>query len=558
MSNNLYVLDGAVACGSTTAVNTMAGTRRLCATAQTARPSKKTKCSTTPPQPTDDLLWEWHRKLNHADFRLVAQVIAPLADPATDRLITDRTCPDCAQGQAKRVSYRNQRHYVPPLPLEALNGDLCGPVKPKTPHGEAYTSMLIDQASRLIFGRLLKKKHEAVHHLDELTTTLSNQVPDARIGRLVTDSGGEYTGSVFRASCEARGIRQLFTNAHAPEESHLAEKSNEYVFNKVRVLMTMTGLPTRLWGHCFNYVVHVYNNTPQELLGGRTPFEALFNKPSRLHMLKTFGCLAYKFIPKSERATKLTSPAIPCVFLGYAKDLLGYLLWDPKTRKVSTSRSVTFDEANIRTGCMFSTVDHTGGRLVIPARVGHEDDESLARRRFTTEEDDSSDDGHVATLTAPVVHSTRSRKPAALQANSVSTTATTKTRRIHEPNSWAEIMRSPYRAQWIAARDAEFQAMMDRGVWELVDLPPGRKALTPKWVHTVKYDANGDVDRFKARLVIKGFLQVAGQDFVDTFAPVLRLESLRVFAAIVAVLDLETLQLDIKTAFLYADLDEDI
>ena len=83
--------------------------------------------------------------------------------------------------------------------------------------------------------------------------------------------------------------------------------------------------------------------------------------------------------------------------------------------------------------------------------------------------------------------------------------------------------------------------MMDRGVWELVDLPPGRKALTPKWVHIAKYDANGDVDRFKARLVIKGFLQVAGQDFVDTFASVLRLESLRVFAAIVAVLDLETL-----------------
>ncbi len=74
-----------------------------------------------------------------------------------------------------------------------------------------------------------------------------------------------------------------------------------------------------------------------------------------------------------------------------------------------------------------------------------------------------------------------------------------KSRRIHEPNFWAEIQRSAYRAQWIAARDDEFQAMMDRGVWELVDLPPGRKALSPKWVHTVKYDADGEVERFKAR-----------------------------------------------------------
>jgi len=64
------------------------------------------------------------------------------------------------------MSYRNQRHYVPARPFEALNSDLCGPGKPKTPHGEAYTSMFIDQASRFVFGRLLKKKHEVVHHLD--------------------------------------------------------------------------------------------------------------------------------------------------------------------------------------------------------------------------------------------------------------------------------------------------------------------------------------------------------------------------------------------------------
>jgi len=402
------------------------------------------------------------------------------------------------------MSYRNQRHYVPARPFEALNSDLCGPVKPKTPHGEAYTSMFIDQASRFVFGRLLKKKHEAVHHLDELTSTVANQVADTRIGRLVTDSGGEYTGDVFRASCEARGIKQLSTNAHTPEENHLAEKTNEYVFNKVRVLMTMTGLPTTLWGHCFNYVVYVYNYTPQELLGGRTPFEALFQKPSRLHMLKTLGCLAYKLIPKSQRPTKLTNPAVPCVFLGYAKEQLGYLLWDPKTRSVTTSRSVTFDETNFRTGYMFRNTDHAGGRLVIPRHVK---EGNLADGRFTMDEDpqedeDEDDDDGGAPAHAAVAHQTRSRQAMPpLQSNQVTSGISLKfkSRRIHEPNSWAEIQQSAYRAQSIAARDAEFQAMIDRGVWELVDLPPGRKALSPKWVHTVKYDADGEVERFKAR-----------------------------------------------------------
>jgi len=270
--------------------------------------------------------------------------------------------------------------------------------------------------------------------------------------------------------------------------------------------MTMTGLPTTLWGHCFNYVVYVYNYTPQELLGGRTPFEALFQKPSRLHMLKTLGCLAYKLIPKSQRPTKLTNPAVPCVFLGYAKEQLGYLLWDPKTRSVTTSRSVTFDETNFRTGYMFRNSDHAGGRLVIPRHVETVSEGDLAVGRFASDEDprehddDAADDDSVPALMA-VAHQTRSHQATLrLQSNQVSPKF--KSRRIHEPNSWAEIQRSAYRVQWIAARDAEFQAMMDRGVLGLVDLPPGRKALSPKCVHTVKYNADGKVERFKARLVI--------------------------------------------------------
>ena len=137
------------------------------------------------------------------------------------------------QGQAKRVSYRNQNHYVAPLPLESLSTDLCGPVTPKTIHGEKYTSVFIDHASRFIFGRLLKTKDEVVIHLDELTSELDNQRRDSRISNVHSDDGGEYTSSNFRAACYARGIRQKFTNAHTPEENHLAEKTNEYLFNKV-------------------------------------------------------------------------------------------------------------------------------------------------------------------------------------------------------------------------------------------------------------------------------------------------------------------------------------
>ncbi|RHY22600.1 hypothetical protein DYB32_009452, partial [Aphanomyces invadans] len=319
-----------------------------------------------PAAPSDTKLLAWHNKLNHTDLHQVARIIKPILKHGEDLATSNHICTGCAQGQAKRMSFRNTHHYVAPRPLERLNADLCGPIRPQTVNHEIYTSMFIDQASRFVFGRLLKKKDATITHLDELTTLLDNQLPDARIGTLYTDGGGEYTGATFKAACLSRGILQKFTNAECPEENHLAEKTNEFVFNKIRVYLTLSGLPTTLWGFCFKYVVHVYNNTPQELLNNRTPYEVLYCKPSRLYMLKTFGCLAYKFVPKTQRPSKLSNPAVQCVFLGYADHQLGYVLWEPKSRTVTVSRSVKFDETQLQNGSMFSNADFNHGRLSIP------------------------------------------------------------------------------------------------------------------------------------------------------------------------------------------------
>ncbi|RLO01397.1 hypothetical protein DYB28_004572, partial [Aphanomyces astaci] len=337
--------------------------------------------------PSDAKLRHWHNKLNHTDMRQVAKIIQPILLPGIDSSTTNHICDGCAQGQAKRVSLRNTHHYVPTDPLECLNGDLCGPVKPRTVNHESFTSMFIDQASRYIFGKLLNTKDDTILHLDALVSDLNSQIPHTRVRMLHTDGGGEYTSSAFKAACLARGIRQKFTNVETPAENHLAEKANEFVFSKIRTYLTISGLPSTLWGYCFDYVVFVYNNTPQELLNQRTPFEALFSKPSRLYMLKTFGCLAYKFIPKPQRKGKLSNSAVPCVFLGYAHDRLGYKLWNPKDKTVTVSRSVTFDESKVRNADMFANADFAHGRLRVPQSnviAGITSADDLKSARFQT------------------------------------------------------------------------------------------------------------------------------------------------------------------------------
>ena len=103
----------------------------------------------------------------------------------------------------------------------------------------------------------------------------------------------------------------------------------------------------------------------------------------------------------------------------------------------------------------------------------------------------------------------------------------------------------------------ELSSMDKNSVWELVDLPPSHKAIGKKWVLKVNCKANGSIDKYKACLVAKGFTQQEGIDYDDTFSPIVRVASIRLILAIVAQLDLELYQMDVKTAFLNGELDEE-
>ena len=99
---------------------------------------------------------------------------------------------------------------------------------------------------------------------------------------------------------------------------------------------------------------------------------------------------------------------------------------------------------------------------------------------------------------------------------------------------------------------------MSNHTWELVDLPKGNKAIGCKWIFKKKLRTDGSVDRYKARLVIKGFTQRHGIDFFDTYSPVTKIATIRALFALASSYKLLVHQMDVKTAFLNGDLNEEI
>jgi hypothetical protein len=113
-----------------------------------------------------------------------------------------------------------------------------------------------------------------------------------------------------------------------------------------------------------------------------------------------------------------------------------------------------------------------------------------------------------------------------------------------------EAMRSEDASKWETAMQKKYDSLMANGTWELSTLPKGRKSIGCKWMFRTKHDASDNIIRYKARLVVKGYSQVARVVFSETFAPVAKFITIRLILAIAAAMDWEIHQIDVKTAFL--------
>ena len=112
--------------------------------------------------------------------------------------------------------------------------------------------------------------------------------------------------------------------------------------------------------------------------------------------------------------------------------------------------------------------------------------------------------------------------------------------------------------KWKEAINEKLDSIIKNDVWELVELSKNRKAIGSKWILKRKFECDGSIEKYKTRLVAKGFTQKPGIDYEKTYSPVAKFTSIRILMSIVAALDLELYQMNAKIAFLNGDLKEEV
>ena len=127
-----------------------------------------------------------------------------------------------------------------------------------------------------------------------------------------------------------------------------------------------------------------------------------------------------------------------------------------------------------------------------------------------------------------------------------------------EPQTFKEAVNYIESVTWKDAIKSGIDSILHNHTWELVDIPPSCKPLSSKWVFKRKRKVDGSINKYKARLVIKGYKQTEGLDYFDIYSPVMRINSIRMVLAIAALRNFEVHQMDMKTTFLNGALDEEI
>ena len=508
----------------------------------------------------------WHERLSHINMSYIKNTIGKHAAIGINEndLKDDFDCDICHIGKEARKPFPRRAATRSTLPGEMIHADIAGKMPMPSLGGSSFFLLLKDDYSGFRTVYFLKHKSDTPRLVQQFIKFLERQTGN-KLKAFRSDNGTEFTNSTLQEFFKQNGIIHETTVPYCPESNGRAEREIRTIKDSARSLLHQHNVPEFLWAEAVATVVYIHNRVLDKQSPDKTAFEQIFGKKPSLDHARTFGCKAYSQVPTEKR--RVWDPkGIKCIMVGYDSKSNHYRLYNPERKAVFVARNVSFEE-EIKDG--YSRIEYLSDEEGIYAPTNSPS--ASPEREIKPTQSTSTDttvlidtetgkyratipkEGKVKILIPKSDRTLRDRgsikTPDRYQANMAST--------IDEPSSYSEALKSPIVNKWKEAMNEEIQSHKQNKTWTLVPKPNDAKILDSRWVFKIKPNPDG-TNRYKARLVIKGYRQTQGIDYTETFSSVCRYESIRLLLAIAASYYFTIKQFDIKTAFLYGSLQETV
>lgn len=532
----------------------------------------------------DNCIHQWHKRLAHRDPEAIKRL-------ETEELATgihiqncniSSRCESCIKGKMPRTSFPKHSIHLTTAPRQLVHTNLCGPISTKTAGGKRYIITLIDDFSRHCQLFLLSKKSQAssiIKNYVPQCKTQFNEIPRA----FRSDRGGEYLSNELKNYFNSQGIKQQLTAPYSPQQNGVAERKNRYLLEATRTMMIQANLDEKYSGETVMIAGYLQNRLPTKATG-KTPHELWYGTKPNLSHIKVFGCKAFVHVPKEKRK-KLDKKATAYTFVGYSQESKAYRILDQDSGKVVISRDVFIEDEQVETGMLKESSpceevtyldNYTQDEQVKeqPGTLVHDKPENKLLDTSSTSRGNNSsifslDDVPLATRLESLldyrlpdfdenIEPKNGYSNTNETLNNMEISYSTEESNAADPKNPEEAFSGPNAAQWKKTMTEEIQSLEDNNTWTLVQLPPGKIPIGCRWVFKLKKDSEGKPTKFKARLVAQGFTQKFGQDYDETFAPVVKNTTLRALLSIAGNRNYFIKHYDGKIAFLNGQLKEDI
>ncbi|KAJ9567225.1 hypothetical protein OSB04_003191 [Centaurea solstitialis] len=496
----------------------------------------------------------WHKRLSHLNFRTLNQLcINNLVTSLPDfRYTKVSLCSACEKGKQTRASFK-------------------------------YTWVFF-----------LRSKSDAPEEIILFVRNME-KLNNLSVRSIRSDHGTEFKNSTLETFFDRKGISQNFSSVRTPQQNGVAERRNITLIEAARSMLSEANLATQFWAEAVNTTCYTQNRSLIVKRFRRTPYELFRNRKPSIEHLHIFGCVCY-ILNNKDNLGKFDSKSDDGIFLGYYSISKTYRVFNKRRQTIEETIHVRFDESGPtfphpqdnskinQWGDSFFQVpdipiadpspqDLPNGfeenpsppsQITIPpvinathiTQITPEPDQPTSSEDLSQTSVSEPAPATIVLLPDPSLNEASTSgqvyQPPALRWTKDhpidqvlgNPSSGVKTRRqsgniclyvnFISENQPTEIDDTLCDPAWVSAMQEELAEFIRKNVWLLVPRPRKRTIIGSKWIFKNKLDEVGTIIRNKARLVDQGYRQEEGIDYDETFAPVARLEAIRLFLAFAA------------------------